>query len=42
MGSTFLNGEHYLVDQKGRLMRVMQNGTVSLFINKRVNDRLTY
>ena len=35
MGSTFLNGEHYLVDAIGNLMKIKENGDAPIFIPNR-------
>ena len=34
-GATFLNGEHYLVDVAGNLMKVRENGGLTFFIRSR-------
>ena len=34
-GATFLNGEHYLVDAKGNLMRMKENGDAPVFLPNR-------
>ena len=38
MGATFLNGEHYLVDAEGNLMKIKENGASTVFITNRRRD----
>ena len=42
MGATFLNGEHYLVDATGNLMKVKENGGSTVFIANRRKKMWVY
>ena len=41
-GTTFLNGEHYLVDAFGNLMKMKENGDAPILVPNRRKDLYAY